>query len=299
MRRSHRVVWAVAACIVLGGPRALDAQQSIRLRYTPTVGQWVQTLWWFDVTSTISEGTSGEDGLTIESAGIRSLSHRVIEVQGDRRVLEITRDSMRLRTRPVNGVWVVLADTGSSQRVRLTLDDRMRVLDVQLLTEGTAGHTQLEMFRAFSTGLEFALPEQPVGVGQTWASDVVLPFDDPTGIEEEPGVSTWLRRVGEMVARSTFTLDSLVDRGADTLAFLRVQGTFLPTTIASAAEAAEGRARISGAFGGRMIWSTGWNAFVSGALRTQVHMATFVGTPQDEAPGLSVSVDVSSRFQVR
>jgi len=300
MRLSNCVAWAVAAGITLGGPRTVDAQQSIRLRYTPTVGQWLQTLRWFDVTSTISEGPGGEDSLTIQSTGVRSLSHRVMDVQDNRHVLEVTRDSTRVRTRPEGGVWAVRADTGGSQdRARVIVDDRMRVLDAQLLTEEMAGHATLESFRAFSTGLEFTLPEQSVAVGQEWASDVVLPFDEPTGIEEEPGVSTWLRRVGDIVARSTFTLDSLVDRGTDTLAFLHVQGTFLPTTISSAAEAAEGRARIAGAFGGRMIWSTGWNTFVSGAIRTQVHMATFVGMPQDEAPGLTVSVDVSSRFQVR
>jgi hypothetical protein len=299
MRLDRLLMWVVAASAALGGPQVLDAQ-SIRMRYEPAVGQRILTLWWFDVTSTVSEGTDGVDDLIVESTGTRSLSHRVIDVRSDQRVLEIRRDSMSVRTKLESGAWVVSADSSGAQTgVRLTMDDRMRVLDVEGLSEGATGYAQLIAFRAFSTGMEFTLPEQSVDVDQTWASDVVLPLHEPTGIEEEPEVSMWLQRVGDLVARGTFTLDSLVDRGTDTLAFLRVHGTFLPTTIASAAEAAEGRARISGSFAGRIIWSTGWSAFVSGGLRTQVHMATFVGTPQDEAPGLSATVDVSSRFQVR
>jgi len=128
---------------------------------------------------------------------------------------------------------------------------------------------------------------------------VHIPLDEPTGVEGEPGVSVWLSRVGDIVARSTLALDSLVDRGADTLAFLRVQGTLLPTTVASAAEAAEGRARLTGGFGGRLIWSTGWDAFVSGAVRLRVRMVTFAGPPNTEVPDFTLDVDASSRFQVR
>jgi hypothetical protein len=175
----------------------------------------------------------------------------------------------------------------------------MRVLDVERLAGEAMGPARLVPFRAFSTGMEFALPEPPVDVGQSWVSDVVLPLHEPSGIEGEVEVSPWLQRVGDLVARSTFTLDSLVDRGTDTLAFLRVQGTFLPMTIASAVEAAEGRARVGGSLAGRMIWSTGWSAFVSGAVRTRVSVATFLGAPQDESPGVSATVDVTSRFQVR
>lgn len=300
MRRSRRLMLVVVAGVMAGGPRVLDAQQSIRMRYTPVVGQRILTLWWFDVTSTVSdEGAGGADDLTVESTGTRSLSHRVIDVQGDQRILEIRSDSMHVRTKLESGAWAVRPDsTGMSAGVRLTVDGRMRVLDVERLAGG-ATSARLVPFRAFSTGMEFALPESPVDVGQSWVSDVVLPLHEPNGIEGEVEVSTWLQRVGDLVARSTFTLDSLVDRGTDTLAFLRVQGTFLPTTIASAVEAAEGRARVGGTFAGRMIWSTGWNAFVSGAVRTQVHVATFLGTPQDESSGVSATVDVTSRFQVR
>jgi hypothetical protein len=252
-----------------------------------------------DVTSTIREA-SAEGDVTVEASTILSMTHQVVDGQDGRRVLEITRDSSRVRTRPAEGTWVLQEDSGATlTKVRLTIDERMRVLDLQPLTNEPADLVQLATFRAFSTGLEFALPEHPVSRGESWISDIVIPFDDPTGVEEEPGVSTWIGRIGDLIARSTFTLDSLAARGSDTLAFLQLQGTFMPTTISSAAEVAEGRARVSGALSGRLIWSTGWSAFVSGALRSHVRMVTFVGVPGDETPGLSLSVDASSRFQVR
>ncbi len=292
-------MYAAAWAVLLVTP-AVEAQQTISLRYAPQVGQYAQTVWWFDVTGTVNDARPGSVNWAVETTGLRSLTHRVTEVDGDRRVLEVTRDSVRVRTRPIDGVWTSVTDTGGRRpRARLVLDERLRVITVQALESDTETQAAPDGFRAFATGFELALPDRPVSVGQRWAADIVLRLDEPTGFEEEPGVSTWLHRVGDLVVRSTFTLDSLVDRGADTLAFLQVQGTFLPTTIASAVEAAEGRARVSGAFAARMIWSTGWNAFVSGAMRSQVLMATFVGTPQNEAPELSLTLVTSNRFQVR
>jgi len=290
---------AAVTCAALATAPPAAAQETILLRFRPAVGHAMQTLWWFDVTSTISGGRADDD-LTMETNGVQSLTLRVIGVDGERRTLEVTRDSMRVRTRPLEGTWRASADTGGARpRARLTVDERLRELDFQVANADSLTSAQIGAMRAFSTGFEFAFPEQAVMVGQVWAADIVIPLDKPTGVEGEPGVSLWLSRVGEIVARSTLTLDSLVDRGTDTLAFLQVQGTLLPTTVASAAEATEGRARLTGAVAGRLIWSTGWHAFVSGAVRLQVRMVTFAGPPDSEIPDFTLDVDVSSRFQVR
>lgn len=290
----------ILTCLVVAGPAAPSAQESIRLRYTPSAGERVQTVSWFEVSSRVTESGGTRDVFWIESAGLRGLSHRVIEAQGQQRVLEVVWDSMRVRTRPQDGAWTVTVDTmGPRTLARLTLDDRMRVTAAQLRAEGVAGVARLATLRTFASGLEFALPEDRVVVGQQWMSDVVLPFDLPTGLEQDPQIGPWLPQIVDILARSTFTLDSLVDRGADTLAFLSVHGSFLPMAIASVESLAAGRARVNGAFGGQLIWSTGWSAFVSGALRTRLRMATFVGTPRDEVQQLSLHVDGTRRFQVR
>jgi len=210
MRPRH---WAscAAAWAILGSSPAAEAQQTILLRYAPQLGQYAQTIWWFDVTSTIGDARQAAPEWTVETAGLRSLTHRVTDAEGDRRALEVTSDSVRVRTRPMDGVWTAVTDTGGRRpRARLILDERLRVLEVQILASGPDEPAASEGFRAFATGLEFALPDQPVSVGQQWAADIVLRLDEPTGLEEEPGVSTWLQRTGDLVARSTFTLDSLM-----------------------------------------------------------------------------------------
>jgi len=300
MRLERWTFGAAVTCAALATALPAAAQETILLRFRPAVGHSMQTLWWFDVTSTISSGRVGDDDLTMETNGVQSLTVRVIGADGDRRTLEVTRDSIRVRTRPLEGTWRAWADTGGARpRARLTVDERLRGVDFQVANADSLTTAQIGALRAFSTGFEFTFPEQAVAVGQVWAADIVIPLDEPTGVEGEPGVSLWLSRVGEIVARSTLTLDSLVDRGTDTLAFLQVQGTLLPTTVASAAEATEGRARLTGAVAGRLIWSTGWHAFVSGAVRLRVRMVAFAGSPDTEVPSFTMNVDTSSRFQVR
>jgi hypothetical protein len=104
----------------------------------------------------------------------------------------------------------------------------------------------------------------------------------------------------EVLARSTITLDSLVVRPTDTLAYLRVQGSFLPAGPTEGEVGDAMLAGITGAFGGSYIWSTGWNAFVSGALRTRATL-TMERSEEIEQTVLEVtlSIDHSTRFQVR
>jgi hypothetical protein len=275
-----------------------EAQESMQLRYRPSPGAVVHTLWWFDVTSSLADGRG--DDLTIEASGLRSMTQRVVDAAGNRRIVEVTRDSLRLRRRPAGGLWTVIADSGQSQATaRLEVDDRLRVQRFELLAPNETGSARTGTLRAFAAGFELSFPDEPQAPGATWTADVVIPFDEPIGIEEEPGIAAWLAQASDIVARSTVTLDSIVVRSTDTLAYLQVRGTFLPTTLASAGEVAAGRARLGGAFGGRLIWSTGWQAFVAGALRYQVRMSTFSGRPEAEVPRLVLDADISTRFQVR
>lgn len=62
--------------------------------------------------------------------------------------------------------------------------------------------------------------------------------------------------------------------------------------------AVEGRATISGGFGGSVIWSMGWNAWGSGAIRTVVD-ADFAFASDEESGVIRVRFDVVNRFGIR
>jgi len=156
---------AAVTCAALAATRPVAAQETILLRFRPAVGHAMQTLWWFDVTSTVSSGRARDDDLTMETSGVQSLTLRVIGADGERRTLEVTRDSMRVRMRPVEGTWRALTDTGGPRpRARLTVDERLRGLGFQVENADSLTSAQIGAMRAFSTGFEFAFPEQTVAV---------------------------------------------------------------------------------------------------------------------------------------
>jgi hypothetical protein len=300
-RPSSPLVLCGVVCTMLGGvPRAAAAQESILLRYNPQPGAWVRQIWWSEVTSTILDEGGGKGDLSVEAVGVQSITSRVLEIDDNRRVLEVTRDSLRARVRQFGGIWRTSADTsGPKPSAQLVVDDRLRVTDLRAPAGVSLSRRHRETLRAFAAGFELALPEQPITVGQTWSADVIYPIDEPLGVEDEPDIATWFSRWDDIVARSTFQLDSLVPRGTDTLAYLRVQGRFVPATIAPPAELSAGRARLDGTFGGTLIWSTSWNAFVSGAVRSLVGMTAFQGPPEQERPAFTLRLDIISRLQVR
>ena len=105
-----------------------------------------------------------------------------------------------------------------------------------------------------------------------------------------------------MVAHARYTLDSLTVRAADTLAFLSVVGVLQPASISQEDEAAAGTAAITGNFGGYLIWSTAWSAFVSGASRLRMVLDLRVEPTGEEAGrsyGFGMRMDLRNRFRVQ
>lgn len=303
MRRRTTLLGALACVALMGLPQAVSAQQSISLRYQPQPRTRLHTLWWSDLTSTIREGAPGVpalDSITVEATTLHSYTTTVVGTRITSAVLQITHDSTRARSRVPGGPWRVLdEERARSSTARVVVDDRLRVTDVEVMEGDSLTNRELQHYRAFASGLEFSLPEEPVTEGDTWTADIVVALTRPLGLEGE-GVLEGMPEEPEVLARSTITLDSVVARSTDTLAYLRVQGSFLPDRPAAAEGAAEPVAGITGAFGGSFIWSTGWNAFVSGALRTR---ATLTMERSEEVAQtvveVTLSMDHSTRFQVR
>ncbi len=252
----------------------------------------------------IRQGAAGVpalDSITVEATTLHSYTSTVTGTRITSAVLQISHDSTRARARVPGGAWRDLPDVRArSSAARVVVDDRLRVSDVEVLNDDSLTNRELQHYRAFATGLEFALPENAVAEGDSWASDIVVALTQPLGLEGEL-VLNEMPVEPEVLARSTITLDSVVVRSTDTLAYLRVQGSFLPPMVVEGEDAtAAPLVDIAGAFGGSFIWSTGWNAFVSGALRTRATL-TMERTEEMEQALLEVtlSLDHSTRFQIR
>ncbi|NIM52382.1 MAG: hypothetical protein GTN62_13825 [Gemmatimonadales bacterium] len=299
MRRNTTWLGVPAACLALSVmPHAARAQQSILLRYHPHPRAQMQTVVWSDLTSTISEQGSA-DSITIEAGALQSITQRLVEERGAFYLIEVMIDSTRARTRPLGGAWSDVEHPAQHVAARFLVDDRFRISDVEAVGEDTALIAEIQTMGGLAPGFEFVLPEEPIAVGESWTADIVFPLSTSSGLEGEEGVAESLPQQAEIIALSTFTLDSLVVRPTDTLAYVRIRGSFLPTTVTEAGEEAGGALDITGAFGGHMIWSTAWDAFVSGAVRTRATVRFQLGTPEAGMVTMVLSLDGSTRFQVR
>jgi hypothetical protein len=294
----------LALSLALSPPGA--AQQSVLLRYHPTTGQRAHTLWWLETSATIRDAAQSGDSISLEIRGQQSITHRVVAIEGAVRTLHVVFDSARPRMRPAGGMWSAadLPIAGSS--VTLRVDDRYRVLAVDTAFRDSVSGVAQRALRSFATGFEFAFPEGPVTVGEPWSADVVYFLLRPAGLDNEPVLTGRVEDSRELVARTTFVLDSLVDRGADSLAYLTVQGSFVPETVAAAPETGAGQTTtIRGAFAGALVWSTGWDAFVTGAMRTRTTLTMVerstseAGEPEVGPSGIILTLDTTGRFQVR
>ena len=96
------------------------------------------------------------------------------------------------------------------------------------------------------------------------------------------------------------TLDSLITRGGDTLAFMTYRGVITPITRTVPSDVANSNVTIGGTSAGVLIWSTMWDAYVSGSTHTRLTMRVRVFVYGEEPMTvLALDSDIVSRFQVR
>lgn len=279
---------------------AAAAQQGFLLRYQPKLGRSLYTVSWTDLSVTIADVVPGADGtlavtdsVTTEFSTLQSVTEQVVESRDVGYAVYRTLDSTRARMRPLGGAWTELPDDAEPPAALVVLDDRLRVVE---FTPGAGDALALERLRSAIGGFELTLPADPVTPGASWTAELALPYSSPPGLEEEA-----LRALegAELVFGAPARLDSLAVRGADTLAYLDVHGSFAPVTVTGAPEAAAGKAVVSGALSGRLVWSTGWGAFVAGSSRTVLLVQVDAATPQRGRAGVRVRFDRITRFQVR
>jgi hypothetical protein len=71
-----------------------------------------------------------------------------------------------------------------------------------------------------------------------------------------------------------------------------------PTTVHVAAEGGVGTGTFTGGFASSLLWSTGWNAFVSSVTNGIVTGTVSINRPEGPVNG-ALSINISARQRVR
>lgn len=250
--------WLLLLGAALAWPSSVTAQGALDLRAGMDEGTLIRRV--FQVFTRVSLEDRAQGTRVIrEIARLGGASQYALSATDDDFSVHLALDSVRLRRRDGATSWQEFAATPrDSQWVQLTLDRRLRVRRVvrpaSLVERGV-----LDQLLVGIPGL--TLPDRPVQPGDRWGAVVTIPWDAPGGdtdlASERP----------VLLARSTVTVDSLVPRVQDTLAFLSVGGPIEPET----STAPDGvRVVYGGRVTGTVVWSSGWRGVVSVAVRYEM-----------------------------
>lgn len=267
-------------------PAFLSGQGQLQLRYDPVPDVAVHTA--FQTVTRVEDG----NGRVIETADLGSMRAVALELAEGGVVMHMAYDSVRARIRSDGGAWRQFdVPDADSVWVQARIDDRMQVLTTRSGSRLPAVTALVDIL----TGLPgLVLPEQPVQIGGAWMVDSELP---------ERVVISVPQKIGELPSLTFATriiLDSIIYRMQDTLGFLSVTGYLKPTSEEGARALAAAGLAVSSQMSGQLIWSSGWNGFVSGANRITMEIS------KDRSPAGAVierqepdlMVRVTTRFQV-
>lgn len=171
------------------------------------------------------------------------------------------------------------------------------VADRRMVFTGPTGSNDsaaVSIVRAAAASPHLVLPQGRLALGDEWSSEISMPF-----AMEIPSDSPVVIAI-DLSATVAGRLDSLVVRGADTLAFVSLRGNYSPTTLDTDYQLGGGPARVEfwGNFAGSMIWSTGWNAFVSGVVSARINQR-WEAVPGSGVEDARVFATVTTRIRVR
>ena len=238
-------------------------QATFQFRYNPAPGRVVHGITVIRTLTTMQGLPRVPDGATLEVEA-RIFSHdRTLDAGANGFRVDVGVDSVRVRQRENGAAWMDgEAPAFAGLSTLAAVNERLHVVGIE--TTNSEDGLLLRVLTAWSANLGFAFPDSAVAVGSTFRTGGQMPFD--VSLDEAVGLSVREVLMGEL----QFTLDSVVARGADTLAYLRISGTFTPRTIESTGEAGTRSDTFEGGFAGSLLWSTGWDAFVAAGVRVRV-----------------------------
>ena len=231
------------------------------------------------------------ESTAVETTSLAGITRRTLANDGGGFAVRLAFDSVSARYRIGSSAWrdFALPWTGGLW-VDFLADRRMALSD----PVGSNDSTAVSVVSGAAGAPHLVLPEAAVEVGSRWSSDITLPFAMEIPIEDPATISVALS------APTTGKLDSLIARGADTLAFLSLSGRFLPATVATTYQlgGAPAPVEVWGEFAGRLVWSTGWNAFVSGVLVARINQR-LEAAPGSGVEDARITATLTTRVRVR
>jgi len=268
-------------------PSVLVGQGHLLLRYDPPRDVTMHTL--FQTVARIE--TVG--GTVIETADLGSMRSVALELAEGGTVLHLAYDSVRARVRSEGGAWREFEVPGAdSVWAQARVDSQMNV------SAARSGSRLPEVTGLLDilTGLpDLTLPEQAVRIGGAWLVDSRLPDRAAASVPRDVG------ELPSMTFSTRLTLDSTVQRAQDTLAYFTVSGDIRPSSDADLRALQAAELAVSSELEGQLVWSSGWNSFVSGANRVTMEISKSrpSATPTIERLEPELKMYVTTRFRVQ
>jgi hypothetical protein len=291
--RLHDVVGVfLAATAAACAP--LAAQTPVTLRYAPRVGALVRTVTRSDGRISYRELDEAAqpvgDSVVGEMTSLSGITRRILEGTDSTRAVEVSYDSLKTRARLLGQAWKESA-LSDADKVALTL-----TLDEQLHTvAGGSGGLAADPVAngGIASWRGVPLPGHPISLGAVWAVQTVYRL--PTQLGDLLDLSVR----DSIMANAIVKLDSVVLQTHDTLMYLTVRESFGPVTLPATDAGEPATAHVAGSQAASLVWSTAWNAFVSGASRARV-VARLVSTSESgNVRKGQVTWNVTTRLQVR
>ena len=282
------VVWLIMA---LSRPDIALTQAPFTFEFNPEAGTSVRLIIESQGEMVLVGVPDLADGSVAQVFSLGSITRRATPVGGGDFDLNVRYDSLRTRYR-LSGGTSTEGQLASDSAVEATFTaDRHMRLSTPTYAEDSAS---VDRMRSGTGAPHFVLSADPVDVGGPWRSEISLPFAAEIP-RDSPALVT-----ATLTGPAVGVLDSLVVRGADTLAYLSARGQFRPSTVTSTLELGDGpaTAELWGEFVGSLVWSTGWSAFVSVVLTARVNQRfeAVMGSGVEDA---RITVIVTTRVRVR
>lgn len=280
--------------VALAGAGALAGQQPVSVEFRARPGAAVRTITSARGTMVFHEineaGQRIGDSVTGEMTALAGVTHRVLEERMGSRVVEVRYDSLKTRARILGQAWKedVLTGGAAEDAARVTVDARLRpVEETGRLPADPVANGGIASWR----GVE--LPDGPVSPGDTWTVTTVYRLPAQLGQLLDITIRD------SLIAIATVRLDSVVGRPADSLVYFTVQQTLPSVTLPAVDAGDSATVELVGSQAASLVWSTGWNAYVSGASQARLigrlRSVNAAGTPRMA----EINWSLSTRLQVR
>ncbi len=269
-------------------------QTAQEIRFDPATGSRVHTIWQTKILmSVVGAGLNPMDTVVVEATRLESVTRFVDAAGGGRYSVELQYDSVRARKRLRGGTWQDVEPSDLEvASVRALLDDRARVLDAEFVYLPHMRASRGEVMRGFVGGTYMHLPEDPVAADSEWSAVLRIPLTALASVGGPEGIPS----AGELVAPVTARLDSTTIRQTDTLTYISLQGS-IASTVGDGGGLHAGIA-AGGSVAATLVWSSGWDAYVTGAVRGLVAF-TRVQHRESELAVPELRFDMITQFHVR